>query len=304
MAEDRKAWHVASHKESDTTWWLNNNKIFPAGAAWRTQQKKDASQATLQNGAVVSLSVCLRDEVSEWDRWPPPAILQSIWDDILYWFHFPMLHCSARIPEANTSSDVRPRTPEGPRTPQEGGPWSKEREGHSLALRASPSWDFPRSPVVKTALPKQRAWVLSLVGELRFHTPYGQNKWKMKKRASPSYSAEFNQLLSTQVLAHARRQLNSKRTQSKGIRSLSVAPGEASAHHTAGIRTLVARLGKYAWGWPYTLAGDHSVPNQGGGIFLEAGSSEEVGVGVLRFPPWHFQGSIICRVKGSYRSHS
>ena len=59
----------------------------------------------------------------------------------------------------------------------------------------------------------------------------------------------FNQLLRTQVLAHAWRQLkplNSKRTQREGIRSLLVAPGKASANHTAWICTLGAQLGKYA----------------------------------------------------------
>ena len=40
--------------------------------------------------------------------------------------------------------------------------------------------DFPGVPVVKTVLPLQRAQVLSLVTELRSHTPYGVAK-KIKK---------------------------------------------------------------------------------------------------------------------------
>ena len=44
-----------------------------------------------------------------------------------------------------------------------------EDSGTSGARVRMEGRDFPGSPVVKTALPTQRAWVQSLVGELRSH---------------------------------------------------------------------------------------------------------------------------------------
>ena len=43
--------------------------------------------------------------------------------------------------------------------------------------------DFPGGPVVDSLLPMQRAWVLSLIRELRSHMAHGMAKKRKKKKA-------------------------------------------------------------------------------------------------------------------------
>ena len=54
-----------------------------------------------------------------------------------------------------------------------------------LTIQRSRSWDFPGSPVVKTALPLQDMRVQSLVGELRSLMLRSVAKKKKKKEAGP-----------------------------------------------------------------------------------------------------------------------
>ena len=49
---------------------------------------------------------------------------------------------------------------------------------HSATIKWHTKWNFPGSPMVKTVLPLQGAWVWSLVGELRSHMLCG---WPKKK---------------------------------------------------------------------------------------------------------------------------
>ena len=66
--------------------------------------------------------------------------------------------------------------------------------------------DFPGGPVVKTALPTQRAWVQSLVGELRSHKPHcaAQKKKKKKKENEGEYGGKMAKMGSSTLNAKQR----------------------------------------------------------------------------------------------------
>ena len=52
------------------------------------------------------------------------------------------------------------------------------RRGENRISKDACVWDFPGNPVVKTMVPRQRAWIWSLVWGLRSYMLRGQNKQK------------------------------------------------------------------------------------------------------------------------------